>query len=179
MAKNKYETNYQKMSIRKTFWKIEKFFVVLIAVFLVIFLSLTAFAIIEYMDASKYVEADIIKVVDTTVVLGNNCTAIVSETSEERAQSIELGLEKKFDVRPNTHDIFADVLKNFNITLESVTIDDFKDGIYFSTLHLSRENEKLKLDSKPSDAIAIALRMGSKIYIKKDLLEKQGQNICK
>ncbi|MCK4635030.1 MAG: bifunctional nuclease family protein [Candidatus Aenigmarchaeota archaeon] len=163
----------------KIFWKIERIIIILAAVVLVSFLSFAVLAIMEYINMNEYVEADVIKIIDTTVVLGNNCTAIIAQTSPERAASIQLGLDKKINVRPNTHDIFTDVLKNFNITLESVTMDRFEEDIYYATLHLKRGNEKLKLDSKPSDAVAIALRMESPVYIKKDLLKKHGQSICK
>lgn len=168
-----------KRGASKTFWKIERIMIVLAVVFVVAFLSFLVLAVMEYVDMNEYTEVDVVKVIDTTVVLGNNCTAIVAQTSPERAASIQLGLNKKIEVRPNTHDLFADVLKNFNITLESVTMDRFEDGIYYATLHMKRENEKLRLDSKPSDAIAIALRMGSPVYIKRTLLKERGQNICK
>ncbi len=164
---------------KKTFLKIEGIMIILAAIVLVSFLSFAVLAIMEYINMNEYVEADVIKIIDTTVVLGSNCTAIVAQTSTERANSIQLGLDKKINVRPNTHDIFTDVLKNFNITLESVTMDRFEEDIYYATLHLKRGDEKLNLDSKPSDAVAIALRMESPVYIKKDLLKKQGQNICK
>ncbi|UCG95776.1 MAG: bifunctional nuclease family protein [archaeon] len=163
----------------KTFWKIERVVIILAAVFLVSFLSFAALALMEYMDMNDYVEADIVRVIDTTVVLGNNCTAIVAQTSEERARSIELGLKDEIEIRPNTHDIFADALKSFNVTLESVTVDSFRDGIYYATIHLKRDNQRLRLDSKPSDAIALSLRTDSPLYIKKELLRSQGQNICK
>ena len=163
----------------KKFLTIERTAALVIGVFVITFLSFGALGIIEYFEMNKYVKADILKVIDTTIVVGNNCTAIIAETSPERANSIELGLEKKINVRPNTHDIFADVLKNFNITLERATIDRYEDGIYYATLYLKRGNEELRMDSKPSDAMAIALRMESPIYIKKNLLESQGKNICK
>jgi len=150
----------------------------LILTIAILIFSLLSFALREYIDRSEYVEADVVRVVGTTVILGHNCTAIVAQTSEERARSIELGLKKKIEVRPNTHDIFVDVIKYYNITLESVTLDRFENNIYYATLHLSKNNLKLNLDSKPSDAIAIALRAKSPIYINKTLLRLHGKNIC-
>ncbi len=169
----------KKAKKKNALWKMENMGIIVAVIFLVVFFSLAVMAIVDYVNMAEYVEADVIRVVDTTVVLGNNCTAIVAETSQERAASIQLGIDKKIEVRPNTHDIFADVMENFNITLESVTVDRFEDGVYYATLHLSRGNDNLKLDCKPSDAIAIALRVGSPVYISKTVLQNQGQDICK
>jgi len=141
--------------------------------------SFLASAVFEYFNQEGYVKADIIQMVGDTVVIGNNCTAIVAQTSPERAHSIELGLEGKIEIRPNTHDVFVDVLKNFNITVDSVTLDKYEDNIYYATMNLRRGDEVLKIDLKPSDGIAIAIRTNSPIYIKKKLLEDMGQNICK
>ncbi len=167
------------MACKKKFWKIERIMAMLFAVFMVSFLSFVALALMEFVDMNEYEEANVVKIIDTTVVLGNNCTAIVARTSQERARSIELGLEKRIEIRPNTHDLLADTMESFNITLEYVTMDRFEDSIYYATLHMKKGNERLKLDSKPSDAISIALRTESPIYIKKGLLEEYGQNICK
>ncbi|MCD6477401.1 MAG: bifunctional nuclease family protein [Candidatus Aenigmarchaeota archaeon] len=146
---------------------------------LIVILSFFVLGTFEYFNTDEYVKADITKVIGNTVIIGNNCTAIVAQTSPERAHSIELGLENKIEVRPNTHDVFVDVLKGFNITVESVTMDKYEDEIYYATMHLRRGNTILNIDLKPSDGIAIALRASAPIYIKKDLLEEMGQNICK
>jgi bifunctional DNase/RNase len=178
MTKTKKKSKKQSRK-RKTFKSVEAVTVILAAVFVISFFSFVALALMEYIDMNEYLEADVISIINTNVILGNNCTAIIAQTSQERARSIELGLEDKIEIRPNTHDLFTDVLRNFNITLEFVTLDDFEDGIYYATIHLKRGNEKLRLDSKPSDAIAIALRAESPVYVKKVILQNQGQNICK
>ncbi|MEM5804836.1 MAG: DUF151 domain-containing protein, partial [Candidatus Aenigmatarchaeota archaeon] len=85
-------------------------------------------------DTSKYVEADLIDVAGQTVYIGHECVAIVADTSVERAESIALGLEGKIDSRPNTHDLFAETLKSFNITLDSVTLDYYNGDFYYSSM---------------------------------------------
>ncbi|RKX39190.1 MAG: hypothetical protein DRP20_01415 [Thermotogae bacterium] len=152
------------------------FFTALASIIVASFLVSGAF---EYFNQQEYVKADVIKIVESTVIIGNNCTAIVAQTSPERAHSIELGLEGRMEIRPNTHDVFVDVLKEFNISVESVTMDRYEDKIYYATLNLRRGSDVLKIDLKPSDGIAIALRADAPIYINKKLLEKMGQNICK
>lgn len=141
-------------------------------------LSIVVVAVIDNFNMENYVEADVLEVYDTTIVVGVGCRAIVADTSPERAYSIETGIAGIIDTRPNTHDIFAETLKSFNITLDHVTLDSYSDGIYYSKLVLETDEKLLKLDSKPSDAIALALRTNSSIYINKTMLEEIGQNIC-
>jgi bifunctional DNase/RNase len=150
-----------------------------LAVFLILIaLSFAAIALINMINFEDYVVADVLQVSGQTVIIGNNCTAIVQDTSVERAQSIQDGINDVMQQRPNTHDIFAQTLKSFNITLDYVTIDNFVNGTYYSNLFLRSGNKILKLDSKPSDAIALALRTNSTIYINKTLLKEVGENIC-
>ena len=150
-----------------------------LAVFLILIaLSFAAIAVINMTNLGDYVVADVLHVSGQTVIIGNNCTAIVQDTSAERAQSIQDGINGVMQQRPNTHDIFAQTLKSFNITLDYVTIDNFVNGTYYSNLFLRSGNKILKLDSKPSDAIALALRTNSTIYINKTLLKEVGTNIC-
>lgn len=148
-----------------------------ILIILILF-SLVSLAIISIIDISKYVPANVLKVEDSTIIIGNNCTAIIAETSPERAHSIELGIKGIIEQRPNTHDTFATVLKSFNITLETVNIERLEEGYYYADLFLRKSDKVLKLDTKPSDGIALALRMNSTIYINKTLLSEIGENIC-
>jgi len=143
-----------------------------------VLLSILVFAAINMIDQSNYVEANVLKVSDTTIIIGNNCTAIVAETTPERSESIQLGMKGIIQDRPNTHDTFVEVLKSFNITLEAVHIDNFDGKYYYANLLLKSGDKTLKLDTRPSDAIAIALRANATIYLNKTLLKEIGKNIC-
>lgn len=143
-----------------------------------ILLSVLVFSVINMIDHSNYLEANVLKVSGTTIILGNNCTAIIAETSPERAESIELGMQGIIQERPNTHDTLVEILKSFNITLESVSIDKFDGKNYYANLLLKSGDKTLKLDTRPSDAIAIALRANTTIYLNKTLLQEYGKNIC-
>lgn len=157
----------------------KKFPIVPISVLIIsILLSLLSLGIISIIDISKYVPANVLRVEDSTIIVGNNCTAIIAQTSPERAHSIELGIKGIIEQRPNTHDTFAAVLKSFNITLEAVNIENFDENYYYADLLLRKGDKVLKLDTKPSDGIALALRMDSTIYINKTLLSEIGENIC-
>jgi bifunctional DNase/RNase len=147
-------------------------------IIILILLSVVSLAVINIFDTSEYYVADVLEVEGPIITVGNGCTAIVAETSPERAYSIELGIRGIIEQRPNTHDIFSETLKSFNITLDYITIDSFKDGIYYSYLFLKSDEKILKLDVKPSDAIAMALRTNSTIYINKTMLQEVGVNIC-
>ena len=145
---------------------------------LIILFSFVAIAVINIINFEDYVIADVLQVSGSTVIIGNNCTAIIAETSPERALAIEEEINGITEQRPNTYDIFAESLKSFNISLEYVTLDNFVNGTYYSNLYLKSANKVLKLDSKPSDAIALALKTNSTIYLNKTLLNEVGENIC-
>ena len=151
---------------------------IMVVVFGLVLVSV-AFAATQYFNPNDYYTADVIRIDGTaTVVTGTGCRGLVADTTEERANSIRLGLEGKIEERPNSHDIYVQTLKNFNITIESATIDSYDDSFYYSNLILKKEDKVVKMDSKPSDAIAIALRAAAPIYIKKELLDKEGKSIC-
>jgi len=152
----------------------------LITLVLLVLSSIMAYAIVNLIeiDKSKYVVADYLKVSGTTILIGNNCTAIVADTSQERAQSIDDGIKGIINERPNTHDTFVAVLKSFNITLDSVYIERFDGNYYYADLILKSGDKVLKLDTKPSDAIALAVRTNSTVYINKTMLQEIGKNVC-
>ncbi len=152
--------------------------VLMVIVVLVLASSAIAVGLISYFDISGYVEVNVIEVYDSTIVVGRDCSAIIATTSPERAYSIQLGLEKTMEERPNTHDTLVTILNSFNITLDGVYIKGMSEDYYLSDMLLRTENKILRLDAKPSDAIAIALRTNSTIYIKESLLAQQGNNIC-
>jgi len=143
-----------------------------------VLLAALAYAVGQFVDLEKFVKADVVRVDGNTIILGVGCKAIVADTTEERADSIALGLAGKIDERPNTHDTFVDALKTFNITVDSMSLVRYDGRFYYSDLVLKGPNKVLKLDTRPSDAIAIAVRATAPIYINKTLLAEQGKDIC-
>lgn len=80
--------------------------------------------------------------------------------------------------RPLTHDLIRDLLDRVDITLTSVHITSIRDGIFYAELHLRNNDGALTpLSSRPSDAIAIALRTKSNIMVDNDLLDEVGIDI--
>ncbi len=90
------------------------------------------------------------------------------------AQSIAIKLEGLEPPRPLTHDLFLNFSKSFNIDIEEVVVYKLEEGIFYSELVCQRDNEKLHIDSRTSDAVALALRFGCPIYTYEDIIEKAG-----
>lgn len=129
------------------------------------------------LSLSSYMKVDV-AVSPGRIILSNNCTGLVITTTVSKTFSIQRGVEKKAEFRPNEHDILADVIENFDINVMYAKIRSFDNDLYYANLYLKNGDEVINLDIKPSDAVAIASRFKSSIYVMKDLLEKSGQNVC-
>ena len=112
------------------------------------------------------------------IILNNDCYTIVMSTTPEQIQSIANGIFNKTDFRPYSHDTLRNILKSFDIKVLMVKIDDLKENTYYATMFVEQDNKVLKLDSRPSDAIAIAVRFNAPIYVKNSLLQNYGINSC-
>ena len=89
------------------------------------------------------------------------------------AQSINYKLNDITSARPLTHDIISGILKVFDIELMEVLIYKAIDGIFYSYLFLKQEERIVRMDSRTSDAIAVALRARAPIFIYESVLEKE------
>ncbi len=90
---------------------------------------------------------------------------------EARAIAMELA-EERFE-RPLTHDLLHNVISALGHRLERVDITKLENGVYYAELTLVGENDIVKVDSRPSDAIALALRAGAPIYVAEEILERE------
>lgn len=90
------------------------------------------------------------------------------------AQAIALALEKVKMPRPMTHDLFANVMKELELLIRRVVVTDLIGGTFYAKIYATRGDTKkmLEIDSRPSDAIALALRMGAPIYIEEKVMVK-------
>jgi bifunctional DNase/RNase len=73
--------------------------------------------------------------------------------------------------RPMTHDLLRNVLGELGATVEAIEVTDLRDNTYFALVHLEVNGRRLAIDCRPSDAISIALRTKSPIYVAKKVLE--------
>lgn len=91
------------------------------------------------------------------------------------AQSIAIALEeKKTPPRPLTHDLFTSLSLSYNIYLKEVVIHKLKEGIFYSYLVFELDGNIKQLDSRTSDAVALALRFNCPIYTYESILDKAG-----
>ncbi len=90
------------------------------------------------------------------------------------AQAIALHLEELKPPRPLTHDLFLSFSRAYGVELKEVLITKLEEGIFYSELTFIREGETVKIDSRTSDAVALALRFKCPIYTTAEILEKAG-----
>jgi bifunctional DNase/RNase len=90
------------------------------------------------------------------------------------AQAIAVALEKMQPSRPLTHDLMKNFMNAFAINLLEIIICDLQEGIFYSKLVCSSENDTVEIDSRTSDAIALAVRFGCPVYTYENILESAG-----
>ncbi len=92
------------------------------------------------------------------------------------AQAIALALEKAKPPRPMTHDLCANLLQAFNIKLEKIVVSDLIEGTFYAKLYLKLpDGGSLEMDARPSDAIAIALRLKADLFVENEVMIEAGQ----
>ncbi len=90
------------------------------------------------------------------------------------AQAIAVALEKMNPSRPLTHDLMKNFMMAFSIDLHEIIISDLQEGIFFSKLLCSSDHDTVEIDSRTSDAIALAVRFGCPIYTYEHILSNAG-----
>jgi uncharacterized protein len=90
------------------------------------------------------------------------------------ANAIALELEQVPTPRPLTHDLVKNILDGVNATVTRVVVNDLKDSTFYATIFLSLRGEEIRIDSRPSDAIAVALRVKAPIFVTLDVIERAG-----
>jgi bifunctional DNase/RNase len=90
------------------------------------------------------------------------------------AQAIAVALERMQPSRPLTHDLMKNFMMAFNIDLHEIIINDLQEGIFYSKLICSSDKDTVEIDSRTSDAVALAVRFGCPIYTYDNILESAG-----
>ena len=90
------------------------------------------------------------------------------------AQAIAVALENMVPNRPLTHDLFKNTLETFNITIKEVIINQLAEGIFYSVLVCEKGDKSFRIDSRTSDAIAMAVRFNAPIYTYSSIIEIAG-----
>lgn len=87
------------------------------------------------------------------------------------ASSIAMELEKTPRSRPVTHDLLKNILESVNYSLTRIEVTDLKDNTFYAVIYLTNDEKEIVLDSRPSDAIAIAIRTGAPIFVNEKVIE--------
>lgn len=131
----------------------------------------------------KRIELDIVAL-SHSVTQSHNYAVVLGERRGQRrlpivigsfeAQAIAVAMERMVPNRPLTHDLFKNALDTFNIQLREVVINNLLDGIFYARLVCVKNNEVYEIDSRTSDAIAMAVRFDCPIYTYEFILEAAG-----
>lgn len=93
---------------------------------------------------------------------------------EFEAQAIAVAMEGMAPSRPMTHDLFKNTLSSFDIEIKEVVINNLVDGIFYASLVCLLNGKETEIDSRTSDALALAVRFGCPIYTYEFILEQAG-----
>jgi hypothetical protein len=91
------------------------------------------------------------------------------------ASSIATALENIDTPRPMTHDLLKNILDNLHVKVLRIEVNDLKDNTYYAMLHLEVNKKKFTVDSRPSDAIAIAIRTGASIFVEESVIQRSAK----
>ncbi|MEM3087225.1 MAG: DUF151 domain-containing protein [Halobacteria archaeon] len=110
--------------------------------------------------------------------LTSGCLRLTLAALPAQTQSVANGLAGRIDVRPNAHDLMAEMLRAFNTTLLQIRVERLAGDVYYGRLNLQQGSTILSLDARPSDAIALAVRLNGTVHVNSTLLQKEGRGVC-
>ncbi len=92
------------------------------------------------------------------------------------ANAIALEIEKVTTPRPMTHDLIKNLLVGLDTHVHKVVVNELRDDTFFAVIWMEREGKIISLDSRPSDALALALRLDCPIFVEEDVLKTSRQS---
>lgn len=117
--------------------------------------------------------------------LTNTPIVILKDLNDRKAIPIWIGLFEATAIatelehisfsRPMTHDLIKELLTSLEVVVEKVEIIDIRNNTFFANIHLNKDGRRVVVDSRPSDAIALALRVEVPIYVDERVIEKSRQ----
>lgn len=131
----------------------------------------------------KKVELEIVAI-SNSVTQSNNYAVVLGEKEGRRrlpivignfeAQAIAVAMERMMTNRPMTHDLFKKTIQTFDIEVREVVINNLLDGVFHACLICERQGEVAEIDSRTSDALALAVRFKCPIYTYEFIIESAG-----
>ena len=110
---------------------------------------------------------------------------VLKELNGERSFPIVIGIAEVFAIdrrlkgietpRPMTHDLLSSTIQNLGGKLEKIVINDLINHTFYAQLHISRDGQKVEVDSRPSDAIALGVFSQTPIYVADSVFDKMSQ----
>ena len=90
------------------------------------------------------------------------------------AEAITIRLQEMEVIRPLTHDLLRNVIRNLHASVLRVVINELRDDVFYARIILDRDGEQIEIDSRPSDAIALAVRANVPIFVTEAVLKEAG-----
>ncbi|MEE9370755.1 MAG: bifunctional nuclease family protein [Sedimentisphaerales bacterium] len=110
---------------------------------------------------------------------------VLKERHGQRSFPIVIGIVEIFAIdrrlkgikppRPMTHDLLDNVIENLGANIEKIVINDLRNHTFYAKIHLSSNGQTVKIDSRPSDAIALGVASSAPIYVAEHVFEKTSQ----
>ena len=110
---------------------------------------------------------------------------VLKERDGKRSFPIVIGIVEIFAIdrrlkgiklpRPMTHDLLDDVIENLGANIEKIVINDLRNHTFYAKIYLSSNSQTVKIDSRPSDAIALGVASNAPIYVAEHVFEKTSQ----
>jgi hypothetical protein len=124
-----------------------------------------------------------VKIKDLAFDVGKNgATVLLTDVKGEQtlpiwiglfeAKAIALELQQIRPHRPMTHDLISNVFKELHATITRVVINDLSDNVYYALIHAKNAQGEIAIDSRPSDAIAVALRVNVPIFVENKVMAR-------
>jgi hypothetical protein len=125
------------------------------------------------------------KIKDLAFDIGKNgATVLLADLKEERtlpiwiglfeAKAIALELQQVRPHRPMTHDLISNIFKEFHATITRIVITDLRENVYYALILARNTQGQIAIDSRPSDAIAVALRVNAPIFVENRVMARAG-----
>jgi uncharacterized protein len=91
---------------------------------------------------------------------------------QSEAAAIALALQGVVTPRPMTHDLLKNILDEMSVEVQSIVITELREGTFYAVINMQRNGSAYEISSRPSDAIALAVRLNCKIFANEDVLEE-------
>jgi bifunctional DNase/RNase len=92
------------------------------------------------------------------------------------ANAIALELRKINTARPMTHDLILNIIRGLEAEATKIVVTELKDNTFYATIHITTKKGEVEIDSRPSDAIALALRVDTPIYVVEEVITQAGRH---